>query len=768
MRLSLPPANFKELHTLVEHYNQVPEEEKVKQLFYLQQINYLLNTLTYDEDLFLWVHQKGEEGWPKALKQMGINVYGSFFLKTFQFAQAVSEAVKETVDYDKTPIDVHENPSLRYDLMQERDALFEKNTPYDDCKEKYIKLSCQLNAINQADEHTKRKIANQTLILANAKQKIHHIVYPDTEMTTGTGYQTKALGNHVNNYNYTFSMNGSPKKMVFRAEDRLSRKDDQILESLPVSKYFIEDYAMFMMAFKEKEEDEIAIQPVALSQFAKKGDLSNIAKTLRESPTKANDIGSQTIYYFEQLVDFCTKLINSGHYHPDIKLTNFLVDNNLIRVSDRKTIIKDKQPKAGMIRSTPMFAPNEYLLCLNPSMDGFNFHGLLNNMDMEAFMAFQLGMALKQFLILTQMEELPNEFRDPDLSVASYFKKPTNVIHNLSLLIKELTREDPNKRLKVTNIQKLLGHRNKPVDEFMKEIEKVLPSSDLGVQEDIDKIQELLKQDLTGQALLEGANPLFNKIKTMQPKEHRVIRLAEKLAIKCYDNASKDFCSKLVNDIDSLMAKHAQYDWDSAPWYRKFLHYVTFGWFKVKSTTTEEYLSKVNHGLNLKSDAFRAHLPQFFFLPDNHLDALGKSKVENLGIFINVHLKEIDKSFDKQSSNSGSASSDSESPKGSPKALGTLSSEEDNSSTGSLPTGSVQINTGKIAVEGSKEDAKWSKICDSLLNESKKKPSKLEWVGSHNSIFSKGDSERHKKLKRPPLSEKTFVPPEDVAPAIGK
>lgn len=304
--------------------------------------------------------------------------------------------------------------------------------------------------------------------------------------------------------------------MVVRVESRNDWEDEQKLHTFPLSRYFIEEYAGFMMAFK-KNEGQIEFNPVVVSQCAQQGNLREIAINLRSN--RLGDITAKAKHYFLQLTDLCTKLIESGHYHPDIKLTNFLVDKYMIRISDRKTIIKKKNPLIINIQSSPLYSPPEFLECINASGTGYNFLAYRREADMEAFMAFQLGMALKEFLILTQMEKLPEEYREHDAIAASYFKSPTNAIVNYSILIQELTRDDPKKRLTIGQFQNLLFYTNHPSKVFYKELENVLPFQELGLQEEMDEITALLKSNLTEEQLLQAANLIFNKIEQRDPKE---------------------------------------------------------------------------------------------------------------------------------------------------------------------------------------------------------------------------------------------------------
>lgn len=88
-------------------------------------------------------------------------------------------------------------------------------------------------------------------------------------------------------------------------------------------------------------------------------------------------------------------------------------------------------------------------------------------------------MALKEFLILTQQDELSEHFRDAEITAASYFTAPTNAISNLSILVQELTRENPLSRMTIQQFQELLNHRNVSTENFYKQLEIVFPAQSL-------------------------------------------------------------------------------------------------------------------------------------------------------------------------------------------------------------------------------------------------------------------------------------------------
>lgn len=638
MALQLPPQRFKDLVLLVNEYNSAPEDDPVQRLFYLQKINYVLAKTSLNEDLFAWINQNGNDSWQHHLSAYSINPNASFFLKGIQFAQAVALQIK-----DKPAPDTESKPTSgkEYQLMQERDALL-KNGTFALCRDQYIALCLQLDELVYTDNRIKHIIEKQSLILKNVHVKLEAIKgkdskeesekqKPEEQVKIHVSYKTKELGNQVNNFNFKFEMGGWDKPFVFRVEDRPELGLEQDLHSYPVAKYFIEDFAVFMMEFKG-EEEPIDYKPVVLSQFANQGSLIDVARRLKNK--RPVDIAGQTNFYFTQFADFCIKLIEAKAYHPDIKLSNFLANDNLIRVSDRKTLTQNEKPKAKDIRSSPLYAPEEYLKCISPQLT-FNANAYRTTINMPQFMAYQLGIALKEFLVLTQMDELPDDFRNPDRSAASYFTSPPRQIINLSLLVQELTRSEPEKRMTVKQFQQLLPYHIRDPKAFYKEVEKVLPSSELGFQEEIDAIHDLLKNDLSNEDLLAKANLIFKKISDSEPKETRLTRMAEKLAKKCYRQCSKNYFTDYSKAIETTLPIAA---WNEAPWYRKALYWLSFGYFDVDPVTD---FSKVHIDFDLKSSEFQAHFPQLEFLPPQELDYLGEAESTHFKEFIYAHVAQI-------------------------------------------------------------------------------------------------------------------------------
>jgi hypothetical protein len=630
MPLQLPPINFKDLNSLVVEYNKTSENDGVQRLFYLQKINYLINKTKLSNDLFDWLELSGPEGWETHLLTYNINPDASFFLKGIQFAAAVAKRIKDKPELD----DRYPN---EFDLMQARDNLL-INSSYADSRNEYITICCRLNEIATNDESIKNVVNLQTEILEMAKVKIRAIKGRDNEepIMPGTTYSTKELGVQGNNFNYKFTMNGWDKPFVFRVEDRLDFDLEQSLHSHEVAKYLISDYAVFRMKFKDGVNSS-QYKPVILSQFANQGNLAEVAKRLKAGPER--DIAPQVVSYFARLTDFCNKLIEAGAYHPDIKLSNFLVSDNTLKVADRKTLINIEAPLANKVRSSPFYSPEEYLDCISPRLETYNHKAHLTIINMPQFMAFQLGIALKEFLVLTQFDELPDNFSDPSSNASSHFKSPPKQIINLSLLVQELTRRDPTKRMSIKQFQSLLVHHNMNPDNFYNEVEKIFPSADIGIQEEIKVITDLLNSALSGTELLKKANLEFNKISENYSQEIRLTRLAEKLANKCFKEHSQHYFAECSREIESLFPQQA---WEQAPWYRKVLYYLSFGYYEVDSVDELDHAT-IKTSFDFKGEEFQSHLQQLQFIHiDEFKKQLGTTEGTHLYDFIVYHMEEME------------------------------------------------------------------------------------------------------------------------------
>ncbi|KTD81337.1 LegK7 family Dot/Icm T4SS effector kinase [Legionella waltersii] len=625
MPLTPPPHRHEELNALVALYNKIPKEDAVKRLYFLQKINYELNQLDVDSALYQWMSDESENGWLHQLSEFGINRFASFTLKGIQFVQAISASQSVSDQFDSHNLNF-------YQLLQERDELlkatFDEST-FQKTIEQFIQVNAKINHLVLTDESIRGRVKKQLAILKVITPKLLAIQGQNIDdIPDLPTYLTKELGHHVNNYNYKLVTNQWDAPFVLRVEDRSKFGLDQELLSYEASKYFLEDYAVFMLETKIQEEDEQAIvyRPVILGQFANQNNLREVAKQMHGTNPKY--IGPQVAYYFEQIIEFSRKLIQANVYFPDIKLTNFLTHNDRILVSDRKTIITDEQPFAKDVRSTPSYAPDEYYKCLNLNTMKLKYWAYRTKLNMPQFMAYQVGIALKEALILTQLEDTPSNIRDNELRADHYFDAPSRVIINLSLLAQELTRSVPSNRLSLDNAATLIRNRNLPTEQFYALVEKMLPSSQLGIVDEVEEVRKAIKSNLRGHEFLAIANPILAKISQRDPKEPRLSLLAEQLAENCFKRASRAFYLTLSQTIEKAILDK---DWEKAPWYRKAIHWISFGYIRVErvteveeivtaqNTLSEHNTSGINAEEELMNRELETHLTEARYIPSSLL-----------------------------------------------------------------------------------------------------------------------------------------------------
>ncbi|MCE0724140.1 MULTISPECIES: hypothetical protein [Legionella] len=181
--------------------------------------------------------------------------------------------------------------------------------------------------------------------------------------------------------------------------------------------------------------------------------------------------------------------------------------NHKLLVSDRKTFVRSPKSLASTLRSSPRYAPPQYLACLNEECEDYIPIAYTTQIDVEQLMSYQMGKALKEFLIVTQLGEMPQESNEKNRTVLAHFEKPNRAITNLSILIDELTRYKEGKRLTIEQFKRLLPSLNHNIDDFYKQLEKELPAKHLGIERELNEIDQLLhNNERKGINFLEQAN----------------------------------------------------------------------------------------------------------------------------------------------------------------------------------------------------------------------------------------------------------------------
>ena len=208
-------AKTKALRALVTQFNSIPTTDDIQRLFYLQKINYLLNTMELNDKLFEWLNNPGVEGWLMQLEQYSINPYAAFSFKGIQFAQAIAIRAQDKTERDDSKDE--------YYWMQKRDNLL-KNNSYEECQDEYIALSCQLDELAKNTKRIKDMVSNHSKILHAVKPKLDAIQgkKPSESNTSAPSYKTKILGEKINNYNFELTMEGWDKPFVLCVEDEMN------------------------------------------------------------------------------------------------------------------------------------------------------------------------------------------------------------------------------------------------------------------------------------------------------------------------------------------------------------------------------------------------------------------------------------------------------------------------------------------------------------------------------------------------------------------
>ncbi|KTD25718.1 protein kinase domain containing protein [Legionella lansingensis] len=452
------------------------------------------------------------------LQHFGIHRDASIFLRSGEYSAAYASLLKakneqkESIDEEVTQEDLDSETSVLrfYELMNQR-YLILSNMLKQKCKlesEKEKTSSDLSKAEEDLDElqgrlhktHTNMFHLIQSSSAVQALLAEHRHMLPfclakaearlenreDKTFTMDKEFakeEEKRLGRKVNNDNFLFKLkaHNSDIMLVIRKEDRDDLEHEQRLQSNPIARFFIPDYVTFM-----ERDEKGGYKPVSISRYATGGDLEHIADKL-----EIEDIVRQAQLYFAQISRFCQELIALGLYHPDIKLSNFLVDFQLtetdhgtittykIQVSDRKTLLSKRKIPITEVRTSPLYSPPELTQHLNKA--GNNFGARLRRLhlqkkqkppeiDLVPYMSFQVGIALKLFLVMGKAS-----INIQRVNFFDFIPNPSVEERNLLTLSQALTRNNPNQRISLETFSNMLSseklHLNP--EEFCVELNKL-------------------------------------------------------------------------------------------------------------------------------------------------------------------------------------------------------------------------------------------------------------------------------------------------------
>jgi len=473
-------GQYRKLELAIQAFNATDDDYVSQKIYQLQAINALIDRAIPSPELDKWLADTASSGWEQQLQKIGVHRDASAFLKSMEFSQAMQRVSNTT----ETP---HEDDTF-YTLLAERDALLKGPGNI----EAFESINRRLFALSNQDEKLQTRMIEHKHFLTLGYGKLEAIkgmVEQNFEE-----YSTKELSGG-NNTNLFLNIEGETNPLVIRVEDRNTLSDEADLQSHPVSEYFSEDYATMMLPFSEGEYGEVKYQPVVLSRFASDGDLSHFAESIADQTS--DEKGQTAQACFSQLSDFLIKLEDSGHYHPDIKLSNFLYNDGKVFCADRKTLLQTKQAPIDKIETSPRYAPPEYLERVDLDSEKGEIHyknkSRRDRIDMPRFMQYQVGAAIAEYLDNTHaLDDSP----------------PSNHIKNLVILQTELTRENPSDRLNLKDFNQLLTQLDKTPEVFLTELEKLHPSDSLSFSQDIKNLEQLLKNNPS----VEQASEIIKKL----------------------------------------------------------------------------------------------------------------------------------------------------------------------------------------------------------------------------------------------------------------
>ncbi|KTC84047.1 protein kinase family protein [Legionella brunensis] len=508
----LKRPEYLKLVNLIDRFNAT--KESYQQLVILQQIDMYSKAIVdnceseffekplaprvgaYTDGIYAWRHQESfksnkssntsntlshepEQSLEEVLQHYGVHRDGSIFLRSIEFAAAYKQlgitAPQLTYEENETNLDkLYTLLSNRYSILKH---LLQETQSNDasNLHEELAKVHIQLfDLIEQAPE-IKELVAEHLNILALSYAKIE-ILQNKLEQEFSEYQAAPLQEKRVNNDNvlFTISTNNAKKdqdqknsniELVIRLEDRDNLVNEEWLKSNKVARFFVQDYATFMKQFPGEIN---SYRPVAISQYAKQGNLKQIAKTI---PREQSDVlVEKTQDYFSQISEFCSELIKLNIYHPDIKLTNFLLDNGQVLVSDRKAFEKQQKIKLTGLRTSPLYAPPEFLTLLNKSGTGVKSIAQRKTIDLVPFMTYQVGMALKSFL---SGGKSPSTLLTVDLLKGC--PNPSIAHKNLVTLSDALTRSLIEHRISLEVFHSMLDAKklNLEPEKFQLELEKV-------------------------------------------------------------------------------------------------------------------------------------------------------------------------------------------------------------------------------------------------------------------------------------------------------
>ncbi|CDZ76398.1 Protein kinase domain protein [Legionella massiliensis] len=203
---------------------------------------------------------------------------------------------------------------------------------------------------------------------------------------------------------------------------------------------------------------------ISISEYIPEGDLQAQRNRLGDVP-EPNELTIQATDIFSQLTQFGQHLLANNCAHTDIKLTNFLAKEGKIVVSDTKGIVtcNENNELRQIGAATKIYLPPEHIGTQSRSPVS----------SAEAFMSYQFGLALYDYLVRPQLLFIPppedwGEYqwvkaqwsqKNPLDFSHPYFNTPQG--EAMKTVISQMTALEPANRMSLLEAQTSLSHINR-------------------------------------------------------------------------------------------------------------------------------------------------------------------------------------------------------------------------------------------------------------------------------------------------------------------
>lgn len=280
-----------------------------------------------------------------------------------------------------------------------------------------------------------------------------------------TNFDIKKLGGN-NNINWKISDQETGLDLVIQVgEPSTNQKLIESLELSSANEYLATQF------FTSLNTDDLPFN-IVVTELCSGGDLRHEREEKLKDATP-EDILKNATSRMQDLTSFCQSSLKNNSIHPDIKLTNFLInsDGNFI-LTDKKTFTKIDEagnvPRKDIV-TTGVYEPPE-------------MKSLPQEVKAEAFMCYQIGLALYDYLVLPKepteehqkywSEEIPLEFTN------QIFETDKGI--PLKALLTQMLDPDPLKRPPLsevhTKLQQIYPRNINQVDQEMSSENKISAS----------------------------------------------------------------------------------------------------------------------------------------------------------------------------------------------------------------------------------------------------------------------------------------------------